>query len=126
MQLALRSARLEPGDIDYINLHGTGTPANDAAEALAVYAVFGESSPCSSSKGWTGHTLGAAGAVEAAIACLALENGLMPGNLNLRRKDPSFRTNVIARTQQRPLRRVVNNSFGFGGNNCTLVFDRAS
>jgi 3-oxoacyl-[acyl-carrier-protein] synthase-1 len=126
MRMALRSARLEPGDIDYVNLHGTGTLANDAAESTAVHDVFGGAVPCSSSKGLTGHALGAAGAVEAAICCLALEHGVQPGNANLRRKDPSFRIDVVPHPELRPLRRVLSNSFGFGGNNCTLAFGRGA
>ena len=81
MRAALASAGLQPGDIDYINLHGTATPSNDAAEDRAVAAVFGTDTPCSSTKGATGHTLGAAGGVEAMISLLALQHGLMPGGL---------------------------------------------
>ncbi|MBA3696715.1 MAG: beta-ketoacyl-[acyl-carrier-protein] synthase family protein, partial [Methylotenera sp.] len=87
MQQALQSADLTASDIDYINLHGTATPSNDAAEAKAVTAVFGHSVPCSSSKGATGHTLGAAGAVEAVICALALQHGFIPGGLNTQEID---------------------------------------
>src|SRR5258708_18689378 len=79
MQAALSAAGLEPGDIDYINLHGTGTPSNDRSESQAVTSVFGPTTPCSSTKGATGHTLGAAGALEAEVSCPAGQDGLGPG-----------------------------------------------
>ena len=85
MQAALAAAALEPGDIDYINLHGTGTPSNDRSESQAVTSVFGPTTPCSSTKGATGHTLGAAGALEAVISALALQHGLMPGGVHTAR-----------------------------------------
>ncbi len=82
MCAALVSAALDPGDIDYINLHGTGTPSNDRSESHAVTSVFGPTTPCSSTKGATGHTLGAAGALEAVISALAVKNGFMPGGVH--------------------------------------------
>ena len=81
MRMALADARDRRAAIDYINLHGTGTPVNDAAEAAAMRAVFGAATPASSTKGYTGHTLGAAGALEALIAIHALRAGVIPGNL---------------------------------------------
>lgn len=125
MQGALVSAGLAPGDVDYLNLHGTGTPGNDAAEDRAVCSVFGGTLPCSSTKGFTGHTLGAAGGVEAAIVMLALQHGLVPASLNLRERDPALHANVLRETQQRPLNVAASNSFGFGGSNACLVFGAA-
>jgi len=121
MEEALRSAGLSPGDIDYINLHGTATPVNDAAEGKAVAALFGGGVPCSSTKGATGHTLGAAGAVEAVICALALEAGLMPGSPGTENPDPAIPVHYLVRPQAGRLRRVLSNSFGFGGSNCSLV-----
>jgi 3-oxoacyl-[acyl-carrier-protein] synthase I len=121
MRDALADAGCEPQAIDYINLHGTATPNNDAAEDAAVSAVFGTGTPCSSTKGATGHTLGAAGAVEAAISLLALQHGLMPGGLNLRTPDPALNVNYLSRNRAGVLRTVLSNSFGFGGSNASLV-----
>jgi 3-oxoacyl-[acyl-carrier-protein] synthase-1 len=121
MQRALADARLAPEDVDYINLHGTGTPSNDSAESCAVTALFGTATPCSSTKGATGHALGAAGALEAVICALALKVGLMPGGLNLRQRDPKLALNYLTGNQHAPLRHVLSNSFGFGGANCALL-----
>jgi 3-oxoacyl-[acyl-carrier-protein] synthase-1 len=121
MTRALASAGLAPADIDYVNFHGTGTAFNDAVEDLAVHAVLGAATPCSSTKGWTGHTLGTAGAIEAIIAVLAVRHGLIPGCLNVARLDPQLRTNVVQENLSRPVARVLSNSFGFGGNNCCLA-----
>ncbi len=126
MLAALARAGLEPGDIDYVNLHGTATPANDAAEDKAVLAVFGDRVPCSSTKGATGHTLGAAGAVEAAIALIAMADGFVPAGLGLETPDPQLRALYVARTERRALRHAISNSFGFGGSNCSLVFGAAT
>ncbi len=126
MQQALQSAGLAPSDIDYINLHGTATPSNDAAEAKAVTAVFGPNTPpCSSSKGATGHTLGAAGAVEAVICALALQHGFIPAGLNTSEIDPLLHLNYQLENSNQPLNRVMSNSFGFGGTNCSLIFGLA-
>jgi 3-oxoacyl-[acyl-carrier-protein] synthase-1 len=125
MQDALKTAHLDASDIDYINLHGTATPSNDAAETRAVAAVFGSGTPCSSTKGATGHTLGAAGAMEAVICALALQNGLLPGGLNTQQIDPALSLNYLLDNREQPVRRVLSNSFGFGGTNCSLVFGRA-
>ena len=118
---ALDSAGLAPRDIDAINLHGTGTRANDAAEDAAVAAVFGDAVPASSTKGFTGHTMGSCGIVEAVIGRLCLEHGLLPGCLRVERVDPGFRAQVATRNEDRKLRRLVSNSFGFGGTNVSLV-----
>ena len=126
MEQALETAGLTPDDIDYINLHGTATPSNDAAEGKAVRAVFGSATPCSSTKGATGHTLGAAGGVEAVISLLALRHGLMPGGLNTTQLDPEAGLNYLLDNREQPVRRVISNSFGFGGTNCSLIFGRAA
>ena len=125
MQLALSDAGLEPGDIDYINLHGTGTPSNDRSESQAVSDVFGTATPCSSTKGATGHTLGAAGALEAVIAALALRHGVMPAGVNTTQVDPALTANYLTTKRAASLRRVLSNSFGFGGTNCSLILGRA-
>jgi 3-oxoacyl-[acyl-carrier-protein] synthase I len=121
MQAALSAAGLEPGDIDYINLHGTGTPSNDRSESQAVTSVFGPTTPCSSTKGATGHTLGAAGALEAVISALAVKHGLMPGGVHTNKIDPMLTAHYIKDNRRAPIRRVLSNSFGFGGTNCSLV-----
>ncbi|WP_428826224.1 beta-ketoacyl-[acyl-carrier-protein] synthase family protein [Azonexus sp. IMCC34842] len=121
MQAALRSAGLQPDDIDYLNLHGTATPANDAAEGKAVAALFGDRVPCSSTKGATGHTLGAAGAVEAVICALALTDNLLPGSPHSENIDPSIPVRYLLKAQPGKPRRALSNSFGFGGSNCSLV-----
>ncbi len=128
--LAMRAALLDAGlparAVDYLNLHGTGTPNNDAAEDLAVCAVFGAELPCSSTKGATGHALGAAGGIEAAIVLLALQHGVLPAGLNAGQPDPALRANY----QHQPLRQrlgvAASNSFGFGGTNACLLFGAAS
>lgn len=125
MHQALLSAGLNPADIDYINLHGTATPSNDAAEAKAVNAVFGHETPCNSSKAATGHTLGAAGAVEAVICAIALQNGFIPGGLNTHTVDPLLNLNYQLENLNQPLTNVMSNSFGFGGTNCSLIFGLA-
>jgi 3-oxoacyl-[acyl-carrier-protein] synthase I len=125
MQSALDAACLEPGDIDYINLHGTGTPSNDRSESQAVTSIFGPTTPCSSTKGATGHTLGAAGALEAVISALAIRNGLMPGGIQTSRIDPTLTAYYIKENRRAAVRRVLSNSFGFGGTNCSLIFGRA-
>jgi 3-oxoacyl-[acyl-carrier-protein] synthase-1 len=126
MRAALADAGLAPADIDYINLHGTATPSNDAAEDAAVGAVFGTATPCSSTKGATGHTLGAAGGVEAAIALLAMRHGLMPGGLHVEQRDPALHLNYLMANRAAPVRRVLSNSFGFGGSNASLVLGAAA
>lgn len=125
MARALADAGLPPSDIDYINLHGTATPSNDAAEGKAVAALFGDRVPMSSTKGATGHTLGAAGAVEAAISALALRHGFLPGGANTQTPDPAIAIDYLLATRNGGVRRALSNSFGFGGSNCSLVFGRA-
>jgi 3-oxoacyl-[acyl-carrier-protein] synthase-1 len=124
MQRALDSAGLKPGDIDYINLHGTATKSNDASEGKAVADVFGSSVPCSSTKGWTGHLLGAAGITEAIIAMMAAEQGFVPGSVNTQQLDPTIAINYQIENVAGKINRVLSNSFGFGGSNCSLVLGR--
>jgi len=88
---------------------------------MAVAALFGGRTPCSSTKGWTGHTLGAAGITEVVIACLCLREGLLPASLNTVTVDPSFTMNVLLENRRQPVKRVLSNSFGFGGSNAALI-----
>ncbi|MES2406726.1 MAG: beta-ketoacyl-[acyl-carrier-protein] synthase family protein [Pseudomonadota bacterium] len=125
MQDALQMASLNPADIDYINLHGTATQSNDAAEGKAVIGLFGANMPCSSTKGATGHTLGAAGGVEAVICALALQHNLLPAGLNIRQLDPALDLDYILENREQSVTRVLSNSFGFGGTNCSLILGRA-
>lgn len=125
MRAALDSAGCAAPAVDYVNLHGTGTQANDAAEDHAVFDVFG-ATPCSSTKGWTGHTLGAAGMVETALSLLCMEHGLLPRSLQTRDKDAAFQSNVLLDTRRAPVNKVMSNSFGFGGSNCCLLFGKAA
>jgi 3-oxoacyl-[acyl-carrier-protein] synthase-1 len=121
MRQALDTAGLAPADIDYVNLHGTATKANDASEDKAVYELFGATTPVSSTKGATGHLLGAAGITEAIIAMLAIEHGLLPGGMHTQNIDPALRSNYLTENRAARVRRVLSNSFGFGGSNCSLV-----
>ncbi|HYL01360.1 MAG TPA: beta-ketoacyl-ACP synthase [Steroidobacteraceae bacterium] len=125
MERALAAARLTAAEIDYLNFHGTGTPSNDAAEARAVAAVLGTTVPGSSTKGATGHALGAAGALEAVICALALRHGFMPGGVNTSVIDADLGVGYLLENRPAPLKRVMSNSFGFGGSNCSLVLGRA-
>jgi 3-oxoacyl-[acyl-carrier-protein] synthase-1 len=121
---ALASARLRADEIDYINLHGTATPRNDEVEARVVADLFPPDTVASSTKGWTGHTLGAAGIVEAAISLLALEHDLLPGTLNSQTLDASCGPQIRVENVERRATRALSFSFGFGGSNCVLVFGR--
>jgi 3-oxoacyl-[acyl-carrier-protein] synthase-1 len=125
MQAALTAASMTPAQIDYINLHGTGTPSNDSAEDRAVTALFGPHTACSSTKGATGHALGAAGALEAVICALTLQSGVLPGGINTTQQDPELKVNYLTTNRRAPVRHVLSNSFGFGGANCSLLFGRA-
>jgi len=123
MQDALRAAKLNAEQIDYINLHGTATPVNDKVEDIAINRVFSRQTQCSSTKGWTGHTLGAAGAVEAVYSALCIQNGLLPVSLNTVQCDPEFKTNIVTnQLSNTEVHTIASNSFGFGGNNCCLIF----
>ena len=122
MKRALASAGWSADEVDYINAHGTGTPYNDASEAAAIRAVCPKV-PVSSTKGMTGHALGAAGAIEAAFCLLAMEGGFLPPNINLRESDSGL--DIVANTARkaRP-RKVLSNSFGFGGSNATILLEK--
>ncbi len=121
---ALHDAGAEPGTVDWINLHGTGTRANDAAEDLAVSRVLG-STPASSTKAFTGHTLGACGILEAAVAQICIQDGFMAGCLDIDAPDPAFATRVLTANMDGPVRRVLSNAFGFGGINCSVLLGHA-
>ncbi|RNF83846.1 beta-ketoacyl-[acyl-carrier-protein] synthase family protein [Montanilutibacter psychrotolerans] len=126
MAEALARGGIDASAVGYLNLHGTATPANDRAEAIAVAALFPDTLHASSTKGWTGHTLGAAGIVESVIALLALELGELPGILNSSEPDPVCGAQIrFDNARQDTLAFAMNNSFGFGGNNCSLLFGKA-
>jgi 3-oxoacyl-[acyl-carrier-protein] synthase I len=122
MRIAMGRAAVLPRDIGYVNLHGTGTRSNDHVEALAMAAVFPEAVPASSTKGLTGHTLGAAGLVEAIIAVDTMLTGLLPATANLEQPGSDIAYPLLMRPLQTRPRHVMSNSFGFGGSNCSLVF----
>ena len=126
MRDALARGGVEPAQVGYLNLHGTATPANDAVEARAVDRIFPATLHAGSTKGWTGHTLGAAGIVESVFALLALEHGLLPGTLNSAIPDPACGPQVRFANGTAPLHFAMNNAFGFGGNNCSLLFGAAA
>ncbi|WP_116389834.1 beta-ketoacyl-[acyl-carrier-protein] synthase family protein [Cupriavidus taiwanensis] len=124
MAQALAGAGIAPAQVGYVNLHGTATRSNDAAEALAMAAVL-PGTPASSTKGATGHALGAAGALEAVICALALRHGLVPAGINTAQVDPALDVNYQLANRDTPLRYAMSNAFGFGGSNCSLLFARA-
>lgn len=126
MRDALRRAGITGADIDYVNLHGTASQANDQAESEALAALLPADVFVSSTKGWTGHTLGAAGILEAVITLEALHNGHLPGTLNLEEPDPGLAFPVARENGYKQVRHAMSNSFGFGGNNCSLVFSKES
>ena len=125
MQRALESAALDPADVDYINLHGTASRTNDASEDRAVTSLFDGTTPCSSTKGATGHLLGAAGVTEAIISLLAIEHDLMPGSANTRTVDAELKSQYLLANREARVDRVLSNSFGFGGSNCSLILGAA-
>jgi 3-oxoacyl-[acyl-carrier-protein] synthase I len=124
MQSALNMADAHPEHIDYINLHGTATRSNDAAEGSAIAELFGPSIPCSSTKGHTGHALGAAGIIEAGICLLSMEHNVVPAGVNTTEPDPSIQISYQLNNSSKKLNKVLSNSFGFGGSNCSLIFSR--
>lgn len=126
MEQALRSSGISASEIGYVNLHGTGTRTNDAIESLALAAVLPPGIPASSTKGWTGHTLGAAGLVEAVLAMDVFATGLLPGNLNLQQVGSDIAYPVIDDNLEARVDFVMSNSFGFGGSNCVLLFGRGA
>jgi 3-oxoacyl-[acyl-carrier-protein] synthase-1 len=121
---ALAVAGLAPQAIDYINLHGTASLKNDEVEAGLIAELFPASTIASSTKGWTGHTLGAAGITEAVITMLAMETGLVPGTLNAEHLDPSCGPQIRIANEHREISHALSNSFGFGGSNCVLLFGK--
>ncbi|QRF57992.1 beta-ketoacyl-[acyl-carrier-protein] synthase family protein [Variovorax paradoxus] len=123
---ALARAGLAPEAIDYINMHGTASQKNDEVEGALVARRFPARTHASSTKGFTGHTLGAAGIVEAVISLLAIERGLMPGTVNSAALDPGFGPQIRLAPAHGEVRYALSNSFGFGGNNCALVFGKAA
>jgi 3-oxoacyl-[acyl-carrier-protein] synthase-1 len=120
----MRRAGVVPDAVDYINMHGTASHKNDETEARVVADIFPSMTRASSTKGWTGHTLGAAGIVEAVITLLVLDSGLVPGTLNSLTLDPSFGPQLRLENEQADVRIAMSQSFGFGGSNCALIFGR--
>lgn len=126
MRLALEDAGLNAGQIDYIHLHGTATVVGDAAEDKAATSLFGAHTPRSSTKGFTGHTLGAAGMVGAAMAALAIRENFLPGSPHTRQIPAEFATGYVLTGRPAPVRRVLCNAFGFGGVNCSFILAGAA
>jgi 3-oxoacyl-[acyl-carrier-protein] synthase II len=128
MKLALESANLRPEDIDYINAHGTSTTLNDKSETAAIKTVFGAQAyqvPISSTKSMTGHLLGASGALEASVCVQVIQDGLLPPTINYETPDPECDLDYVPnQARQKTVRRVMSNSFGFGGHNATLILSR--
>src|SRR5687768_5614464 len=126
MNLALNAAGLQPEDIDYVNAHGTSTPLNEKFETQAIKAAFGDSAygvPVSSTKSMTGHLLGAAGALEAALVIMAIEDGMLPPTINQTSPDPDCDLDYVPNVARRaPITHVMSNSMGFGGHNVSLIF----
>ncbi|MFL0798872.1 MAG: beta-ketoacyl-ACP synthase [Agarilytica sp.] len=126
IEQALNRSNLSAQDIGYINLHGTASKANDHIEGNLIGKMFCSKTVSSSTKGWMGHTLGAAGIMESIIALDALNTGLIPGTLNLNKVDAEIPIQLTAKNQEARLKHVMSNSFGFGGNNCCLVFSEVN
>lgn len=128
MRMALSDGECTPGDIDYINAHGTSTPLNDKSETAAIKAVFGEQAyrvPISSTKSMTGHLLGASGAVEAVICVKVLQNQILPPTINYETPDPDCDLDYVPNTARAArVERLMSNSFGFGGHNATIILSR--
>lgn len=124
MDQALERSQIAASAIDYVNLHGTASQANDRIEAYALAQRFSGRTLASSTKSWTGHTLGAAGILEAVITLQALRHGLIPGTLNFEEADPDSAFDVLTENVHKPISNAMSNSFGFGGNNAVLVFGR--
>jgi 3-oxoacyl-[acyl-carrier-protein] synthase-1 len=125
MRLALERAGLAPGDVDYVNCHGTATPMNDRIETAALKTVFESPPPASSTKAWTGHTLGAAGITEAVFSLLSLGDGFLPASLNCQDPEPDAADFILRAGRRQKVDAVMSNSFGFGGSNCTLIMGAA-
>jgi 3-oxoacyl-[acyl-carrier-protein] synthase-1 len=125
MRRALASANATAERVGYVNLHGTASRTNDASEAAALVDVFGTTTPCSSTKGLTGHALGAAGAIEALLTILALEDGFLPAGANTQTLDPALHVDYLLAPRSGAASIAMSNSFGFGGANCALLFGLA-
>ena len=124
MERALADARRTPGEVDYINAHGTATAFNDATEGTAIAQIFGDRVPVSSTKSMMGHALGAAGAIEAVFSVLALRGQFLPPNINYAEPDPAWVLDIVANAARAArVRCVVSNSFGFGGTNASVVLE---
>lgn len=126
LEKALRMANCAPGDIDYVNLHGTASRANDLIEGRLIKDLFPATSAASSTKGWTGHTLGAAGIIESLFAIKAMEHNYVPASLNFNNEDDEIGYCVQRKGESKTIHHVMSNSFGFGGNNASLIFAKAS
>jgi len=124
MEAALARAGLAPSAVTYINLHGTASQKNDEVEAQVVASLFPATTRASSTKGWTGHALGAAGILESVITFAAMEMGVAPGTLNARELDPRCGPQIRVPNEAADIRVALSNSFGFGGSNCSLLFGR--
>ena len=126
MRLALKSSKLNPGDIHYFNAHGTSTKHNDAAETLALKTIFGDAMPpVSSTKSMHGHMLGAAGSAELIVCMLAIQHGVLPPNINYENPDPECMVNLIANTaREAKIDTAMSNSLGFGGHNASVIVRR--
>ena len=126
MQICLKDSDLDPNEVDYINAHGTSTPQGDIAETQAIKKIFGERAAqigVSSTKSMTGHTLGAAGAIESVFTVLAIERSTMPPTINQEHPDPDCDLDYVPnQPREKKIRIALNNSFGFGGTNTTLAF----
>jgi 3-oxoacyl-[acyl-carrier-protein] synthase-1 len=124
MEAALERAGLAPNAVNYINLHGTASQKNDEVEAHVIASLFPATTLASSTKGWTGHALGAAGILESVITFAAMEMGVAPGTLNARELDPRCGPQIRVLNEAADIRVALSNSFGFGGSNCSLLFGR--
>jgi 3-oxoacyl-[acyl-carrier-protein] synthase II len=121
MAMAVRRSGLQPGDVDHINCHATGTAVGDRSEAAAIRAVFGEQVPVTAPKASIGHLFGGAGAVETIITALTIQTGIIPPTKNLDDADPELMLDVVTTERSMPVAAAVSNSFGFGGQNVALL-----